>query len=123
MNAPQSQALAAHVPTPQSIPQPPQFAGSLAYVAGSTHAPAHTSSPAGHRQVPATHVAPVAQAFPHPPQFASSSAYVAGSTQRPRQRSWPCGQSAVSSVHEAQLAATARAEARRRLRRVRVTPR
>jgi adenylosuccinate lyase len=36
-----------HVPFPQEIPHAPQFAASVAYVAGSVHTPAQTTCPSG----------------------------------------------------------------------------
>ena len=113
MNAPQSQTPPAHVPTPQAIPHPPQFAGSLAYVAGSTQARAQTSCPAGHAQAPDVQLAPAAQAIPQPPQLAVSLAYVARSTQRPLHHSCPDGQLETDDGLGAHAAtATAAASAR-----------
>ncbi len=92
VNAPQSQTPPVHVPTPQAMPHPPQFATSVAHVVGSTQASLQTTSPAGHAQVPDVQLAPDAQATAHPPQFARSVAYVAGSTQAKPHRSCPDGQ-------------------------------
>ncbi len=101
-----------HVPSPHRIPHPPQSAGSVAYVAGSTHAPLQTSCPAGHAHVPDAQLAPAAQAIPHPPQLAMSLAYVAVSTQPPLHRCCPDGQlrSDGFGAHaaSASVAATAR---------------
>ncbi len=46
-SAPHSHVPPAHVPGPQETPQAPQFSGSLAYDAGSTHVPLHRSCPDG----------------------------------------------------------------------------
>jgi hypothetical protein len=92
VKAPHSQTPATHVPTPHPIPHPPQFAGSVAHVAGSTHAPSQTTCPAGHAQVPDVQVAPAAQTTAHAPQFEGSAAYVAGSTHTDPHRSCPDGQ-------------------------------
>lgn len=112
MNAPQSQTPPAHVPTPQAMPHPPQFAGSLAYVAGSTQTWAQTSCPAGHAQAPDVQLAPEAQAIPQPPQLAVSLAYVAGSTQKPLHRSCPDGQLRSDDLGAHAATATAAASAR-----------
>ncbi len=87
MYAPQSHVPAAHVPTsPHSIPHPPQFLGSVWYVAGSTHAPLQTTCPVGHPQAPAVQTPPLGQVVPHAPQLSGS---VERSTQMLRHWVWP----------------------------------
>jgi hypothetical protein len=51
----------------QALPHAPQLATS---VCSSMQRPAHATVPAGHAQLPPTHVAPPVQLTPQPPQFA-----------------------------------------------------
>jgi hypothetical protein len=76
-------------PAGQTVPQPPQCAGSLRV---STHRPPHSACPAGQAQRPATHEVPPVQVVPHAPQWPLE---LRRSTQLPPQSVSPAGHMVV----------------------------
>ena len=80
-------------PTPQELPQRPQFCESLRKVALLTHLPMHISEPGAHVQKPPVHVSENEHRLPQRPQLSESLTKPAVSTQRPLQYAWPAGQS------------------------------
>lgn len=97
--SPAGQALQAplmHIcPARHSLPQPPQFIGSLET---STQPVAQVMSPGSHVQAPLMQVAPTKQPLPHTPQLASSTA---GSTHTPLHSSGRfAGQAHTPETHE-----------------------